>query len=328
MTRTGPVVASILLAWTLLSGCNDRAPATLKDARVKMGTRFSIQLVADDAAAGRSAIDAAYDEIDRVEALLSEWKDDSEITALNRAAGAGAQAVGVELFEVLARSIEISERTGGAFDVTFAACGSLWSFSDPHIPSRSELDDCVRNTGYRKLELDEVRRSVTLPRGMRIGIAGIGKGYGVDRAAGLLERHGFDRYIVDGGGDVRLSGTNVDQPWLVGVAHPRQVGGLLGSLTVERGAIVTSGDYMSYFERDGRRYHHILDPATGQPARGSVAVTVIAPTVTDADALATALFVLGPERALELLDSIPNTEALIIDPDLRQHRSPGFPDLN
>lgn len=292
-----------------------------------MGTQFGIQVVAADEAAARDAIEAAWGEIERVEALLSEWRESSEISAVNRAAGrAAAVPVGPELLEVVERSVELSERTEGAFDVTFASCGRLWSFSRPRIPGDDELRDCLGRVDFRKIEIDREHSTLRLPeRGMRIGIAGIGKGYGVDRAAAVLEARGLTDYIVDGGGDVRVRGRNVGGPWRIGIAHPRRPGEMFGRVEIDSGAIVTSGDYMSFFERDGVRYHHILDPATGRPARGAVAVTVIAPDATGADALATGLFVLGPARGLALVERLPGVEALFFDADVQARASSGFP---
>ena len=180
--------------------------------------------------------------------------------------------------------------------------------------------------GFQQVRLDERESSAFLPRpGMRIGLAGIAKGYGVDRAVELLLARGFGNVVVDGGGDLRAEGRDIDGPWAVNIAHPRRPGEIFQTIRVTRGAVVTSGDYLRYFERDGVRYHHIIDPATGRPASRSIAVTVVAGTATDADALATGLFVLGPEQGLALLGSLPGVEALYFAPDLTVLASPGFP---
>jgi thiamine biosynthesis lipoprotein len=330
---------AVALSLILLAGCsadregsgtrpivNEVAAQTLRDERLKMGTRFEIQLVVEDAEAGRAAIEAAYAEIDRVEDLLSEWRETSEISEVNRQAGRRAVVVGPDLFTVVERSIWAAEATGGAFDVTFAACGRLWSIRERRIPEEEAIAACLARVDYGRLELDPERSSIFVPDpDMRIGIAGIGKGYGVDRAAEVLAAHGFDRYIVDGGGDIRLSGTNVDRPWKVGIADPRRPERLFATAEPNGGAIVTSGDYQQFFEESGVRYHHILDTATGRPARRSVAVTVIAPTAMDADALATGLFVLGPKQGIAVAESLEGVEAMIFGPDLTAHRSGGFP---
>ncbi len=303
------------------------ADEVFTDRRAKMGTTFEIRVRAPSAEDGRAAIDAAFDEIDRLEALLSEWKETSEVSALNRAAGGAPVAIGADLLAVLTRAAEISQRTGGAFDVTFAACGRLWSFREPYrLASEEELAECRTHVGWRKVFLDAGSGTAALPdRSMKVGIAGIGKGYGVDRAAAVLESRGIRDYIVDGGGDIRLASSPGRRPWTVGIAHPRRPGALWGAISRSSGAIVTSGDYEAYFVEEGVRYHHILDPRTGRPSTGASAVTVIAPDATAADALATGLMVLGPERGLTLVESIPGVEALFLVDDREHSRSSGFP---
>jgi len=309
------------------SGGGADSPVAIRDERMKMGTRFEIQVVTGSPARGRRAIEAAYAEIDRLEALLSEWRETSEISELNRNAGHGPFHVGPELYEVLDRSVGVSRTTEGAFDVTFAACGALWSFRDRRVPADAEIDSCLGQVGFERVVLDPNFSTVELPGpAMRVGIAGIGKGYGVDRAVEVLVDHGIDRYIVDGGGDVRVAGANVDRPWRVGIADPRRRGEGYGAVELDRGAIVTSGDYERFFEVDGVRYHHILDPRTGRPASGTAAVTVIATEATEADALATGLFVLGPDRGLALAESLAGVEALFIDAEMVVRRTSGFPE--
>lgn len=320
-----PAIAAITLSLAV-QGCSrdPGSPVHVRDERLLMGTRFAIQVVHADRETARAAIEAAFAEVDRVEALLSEWRETSEISAVNRAAGGPALAVGDELMQVVQRSIEISGLTGGAFDITFATCAGLWSFRERRVPKDGEVEACLQKVGYERVELDSGASTLRLPEaGMRIGIAGIGKGFGVDRAAQVLEQRGIRAYVVDGGGDIRLLGDNRGRPWKVGIRHPRRPD-LYASVTASAGAVVTSGDYMQYFERDGHRYHHILDPATGRPATRSIAVTVTAPTATDADALATGLFVMGPRRGLELVDELEGVEALFFGPDLSVHRSSGF----
>jgi thiamine biosynthesis lipoprotein len=186
----------------------------------------------------------------------------------------------------------------------------------------------VEHVGWRRVEIDRAASTIRLPDPeQRIGIGGIGKGWSVDRAAAVLESRGFFDYTVAGGGDLRVRGAKPDGPWTIGIAHPRRTGGLIGRVRVDRGSIVTSGDYQRFFEVDGVRYHHILDPRTGRPARGAVSVTVIAPDATAADALSTGLFVLGPARGIEVAEALPGVEALIVDERLELHRTSGFPAL-
>jgi thiamine biosynthesis lipoprotein len=291
-----------------------------------MGTAFQIRVVTPDIAGGCAAIEAAFAEVAREEALFSEYRQTSEVSAINRAAGAAPVQVDAEVFGVLQRSLWASRVTRGAFDMTFAGCGGLWSVRDQRVPDDESLAACMGRVGFQKVRLDERESSVLLPEaGMRIGLGGIAKGYGVDRAVDVLLARGFTNVVVDGGGDLRVEGADIDGPWTVNIAHPRRPGEILETLRLGRGSVVTSGDYLRYFERDGVRYHHIIDPATGRPASRSIAVTVVAPTATDADALATGLFVLGPERGLAAIASLPGVEALFFAPDLSVHASPGFP---
>lgn len=318
----------VALAIPLIAGACAPETDVLRDRRSKMGTFFEIQLRAPDAPEAREAIDAAFTEIDRVEALLSEWRETSEISAVNARAGVEPVAVGEDLLAVVRRAGEISVATGGAFDITFAACGGLWSFREPRVPTDAELDACLPRVGWRRVVADPATRTLFLPEpGMRIGIAGIGKGYGVDRAAAILEARGFRDWLVDGGGDIRLSSSDPSRPWRIGIAHPRERGRLFGAIERTSGAVVTSGDYEAWFERDGVRYHHILDPRTGRPARGAAGVTVIAPDATTADALATGLFVMGPERGMRLAERLDGVAALFLDSDLDTTRTRGFPEV-
>jgi thiamine biosynthesis lipoprotein len=306
----------------------DHQPVHIREERALAGTLFQIDILSADEAYGREAIQAAFEEVARAEAVLSEWDRSSEVSAVNLGAGTTAVRVSPELYGVLNRSLWFSEITEGAFDVTFAGCGRLWSIRERRIPDQDELSQCLRNVGFRKVVLDPSRSVVFLPSvGMRIGLGGIAKGYRVDRAAEILASRGISEYVVNGGGDIRVSGGRGEGPWEVTIAHPREPGGSLGQLKMSEGAIVTSGDSTWYFIKDGIRYHHILDPRTGHPARQSLAVTVIGDSAMDADALATGLFVMGPVRGLALVESLPGYEALIVDPDLGVHTSSGFPDI-
>jgi len=320
--------ALLLAAPLALAGACARPDAAhpVEDTRDAMGTYVRIRVVSNEAGAARAAIDAAYDEIARLEAILSEWREDSEISAINRAAGGDPVRVGPETLAVLERAIEIAEVTDGAFDPTFAACGRLWSFRKRIVPDDDALRECLTAVDWRRVRIDPEAGTVALPdAAMRIGIAGIGKGWILDRAADVLRGRGLADFSVDGGGDLVLSGRGPHGRWRVGIADPRRPGELHGSIEAGPGSVVTSGDYLQGFDLDGRRYHHILDPATGRPADRSVAVTVIAGDAATADALATGLFVLGPEAGLATVARLPGVEALFFGPDLAVRTSPGFP---
>lgn len=292
---------------------------------IKMGTEFGIHVAHHDEEAARQAIAAAYDEIDRIEALISEWREDSEISELNRRAGAGPVPVGEDLWEVVERSLELSKLTDGAFDITFAACSGLWSISDKRIASDDEIEDCLPHIHYQNVRLDSEKSTIELVgEDTQIGIGAIGKGYGVDRAARVLSDRGMENFVVDGSGDLRVSGRRQDRPWRAAIAHPRSSEEVLAVIELSDVAFVTSGDYERYFKRDGTRYHHIIDPSTARPARASIATTVIAADATTADALATAFFVLGAEKSLAIAEELSDVEALVVTAEMAVYHTAGM----
>jgi thiamine biosynthesis lipoprotein len=297
--------------------------------RSLMESRFRIDVIVSDEIEGEAAIAAAFAEIERLEETLSNWSESSQISEVNRSAGKAPVVVGDELMTVLVRALEFSELTGGAFDVTFASCDGLWSVRDRRIPTAEEVTACLPHVDYRQVALDRQQSAVYIAdSAVRIGLAGLAKGYRIDCAAQVLERHGIIDYVVDGGGDMRMASSGVRKPWHIDVADPRRPGRSLGAVEISSGAIATSGDYQWFFERDGVRYHHIIDPATGRPARRSTSATVIAENALEADALATGLFVMGPEEGVVLAEQLPGVEALVIGPDLSVHATSGFPRLN
>lgn len=328
------LVPALLLGLFALVSCTGEtmAPRRTADGRIHlalerklMGTQFRIDAIVEEESAGRSAIEAAFAVVENAEGLLSNWDESSQISELNRAAGVQPVVVSHELVAVLQRAFEVADLTGGAFDITFASCGGLWSIRERRIPSDNELAACLGHVDYRQVAIDHQQSAVFIadPE-TRLGIAGLAKGYRVDRAADVLDRRGITDYVVDGGGDMRISTSSSGTHWPIKVAHPRQ-DVPLGTVRIASGAIATSGDYEWFFEHAGVRYHHILDPATGRPARKTTSATVIASSAVDADALATGLFVMGPEEGLELAEQLPGVEALLIAPDLSVHTTSGFP---
>jgi thiamine biosynthesis lipoprotein len=329
-------VAAVFLLAGVLAACTDSrcVVGPERDGTVRvtaerhlMGTRFRIDVITTDVEAGEQAVEAAFSEIERAEGLLSNWDEHSQISDVNRSAGVQPVTVSNELMAVLQRAFEVAELTGGAFDITFASCGGLWSIRDRKVPTEEEIAACLPHVDYRQVALDPERSAVYIADpDMRLGIAGLAKGYRVDRAAEVLESRGVTDYVVDGGGDMRVSTGALDAGWPIQVAHPRRETPL-GVVKIASGAIATSGDYEWYFEQNGVRYHHILDPATGRPAWRCLSATVIAASAVEADALATGLFVLGPDDGLELAERTPGVEAMLVGPDLTVRTTAGFPPL-
>jgi FAD:protein FMN transferase len=294
-----------------------------------MGTVISITVVGEAESKAVAAMDAALDEMERLEAVLSEWRPDSEISRINAAAGVRKVAVGDDTLAVVRAGLEVSRWSRGAFDISWAALRGMYLFKpgEERIPEEAEIRARLPLVDYRKIKLDERNKTVFLARkGMAIGTGGIAKGYALDRAGQTLEAAGIANYMLFGGGQVQVSGQRDGRPWRVGVQHPRQ-NDYFGFVQATSGSISTSGDYEHAFIKDGRRWHHIVDTSTGLPADRTSSVTIIAESGLYADAISTAVFVLGAERALPLLRDAPGrADALIVDPELRLHMSPGMRD--
>lgn len=294
-----------------------------------MGTVFDCTLaVTGDTAPAEKALQAAFQEVERVEALMSTYRESSPLSQVNARGADEAVRVPVELIDLIEQARSISELTGGKFDISFGAIGRLWKYDDenPILPDPAALKAALPLVDYKSIVVDRAAHTVRLAKpGMRIGLGAIAKGYGVDRVAGILKKKGFNDFIIYGGGDLIISGKKGDRPWRVGIQNPRDRSTYFAKLSLEAGgAVVTSGDYEQFFELDGKRYHHIIDPATGYPAAGTASVTIVAPSAARADALATGLFVLGPEKGMAIIESDPSIEGVIVDDQLNTVVSSGL----
>jgi thiamine biosynthesis lipoprotein len=290
-----------------------------------MGTELSISALHPDAALAKRAVDAAVVEIQRVEDLATDWRA-SPLMTLNRAAGDGPHAVPQELADLIERSILASQLTQGAFDPTFRAVGELWDFKakPPRIPTAAQVQQVLPQVGHDKVKVDVTASTVTRPEGLWIGLGGIAKGYGVDRAMAVLMEHGIENAVVNAGGDLKALGKNGDELWTIAIRHPRDQDRVIAVLPVSNTCVVTSGDYERFFEHDGKRYHHILDPRTGFPSTGAISATVVAPDAAVADALATALCVLPPGEGIALIEQLPRVEAIVVSIDGQVHATVGL----
>ena len=272
-----------------------------------------------DEAHVRSAFAAAAAEIRRIEAVMTTWRPDSELSKVNDAAGVAPVAVGKETYDVISTSVHTSEISEGTFDITFESLHGLWKFDqdlDPHPPTDAQIKAKLPLLNYHHIHLDEGKRSVFLDtKGVRISLGGIAKGYAVDRAAQVLEGMGLQAFFVQAGGDLFTKGRKPDgNEWQAGVRDPRgPEGSFFAMLSVSDHAFSTAGDYERSYFANGKRYHHIIDPRTGYPATASRSVTVWAPTALQADALDDAVFILGPEKGLALVESQEGVGAVIVD---------------
>ena len=303
------------------------APPVRKDGTIfaeseLMGTRVTVNVWLPPEHTARqagAAIEASFDEMARIEAIMSEWQPDSELSRFNRAAGGDMVALSPELTEVLARAREIAEATDGAFDPTFHAVGQLWSFRPgAQPPSKAAIAEKLPLVGFRGLEIDaDARRGRLARAGMMVGLGAIAKGYAVDRASALLRDRGFAHHVVEAGGDTYARGTKGGKKWMVGIQKPGERG-IVAALPSSNESVVTSGDYQRFFEHEGVRYAHILDPRTGWPLPQDASpqsVTLVAPNATDADAYATAVAVMGSDAGMRFVESQPTLDAVVIAPD-------------
>jgi len=292
------------------------------DTQAIMGTRVHAEFWHGDAARAGALLGAVMAEMRRIDQAYSTHRDDSELSALNRAAPLGWTPVSRELMELLQASARMAELTSGAFDVTYASAGRYYDYRKHQRPDDATLDTAVAAIDYRHVELDaaSLRVRYAHPQ-VYVDLGGIAKGYAVDRAIAVLRAAGITQAAVSAGGDSRIVGDRHGAPWTVGVRDPRHEGQLSAVLPLVDTAVSTSGDYERYFEEDGVRYHHILDPATGRSARGVRSVTILGANAIDTDGLSTSVFVLGLTAGLALIDRLPGVDAIVIDGDGNLHYS-------
>ncbi len=298
-----------------------------KRSQLHMGTLVTVTAVASDKNMGDRAVQAAFDEIKRLEQLLSTWRSDSELSQVNAEAGRRPVQVSRETVELVVRSIEMAQLTSGGFNIAVGPAMDAWSFTErQQIPTGEELQRLKPLVDWTIIQINKQTRTIYLPReGMRIDVGGIGKGYAADRMVAEMKRAGAVGGSVALSGDIKTFGVLPDRNGFpVGIRHPREEGALIAMIDLKDEAISTAGDYERFFEQDGIRYHHILDPQTLQPARACQSVSVIAKEGVVADGLDTGIFVLGPEAGMALVERLPHVEAIIVDDEGKMTVSSGL----
>ena len=311
-----PILAIALL---LVTGCAPnagRSPIAVKRDYMAMGSQLRVTLWTTDEAKGVAAADRVAAEFDRLEALLSVWKDGSDVLRINAAAGRHPVPVHDDTLAVIALAVEAGAMTGGKFDITFGALADIWKFDhdqDNRVPAPEAIARRVPLVDYTAVQVDRQAKTVFISRaGMRIHLGGIGKGYAVDRAVEMLRANGLRDFLVQAGGDMYASGTNNGQPWTLGIADPRGEHDAFAALSLRDRTFSTSGDYERFFMKDGVRYHHLIDPDRGEPARGCRSVTIVADRAVLADVLSTGVFILGPAEGMALIERLPDVEGVIV----------------
>lgn len=292
-----------------------------------MGSAFSFSAIHANTDSSYMAVRSAIDEVARIEEMISSWSDMSETSEINRNAGIRAVKVSPELYALIRRSLKVSKLSKGAFDITFQPAKGYWQFdrTERPLPDSSMICESLRHIGFRHIELLAGSRVYLNDSSIRISFGAIGKGYAANRAKAEMERFGVSGGLVNAGGDILSFGQGPqDGKWPVVVSNPVLPSQYVARVSVSGLAVVTSGDYEKYFTSNGKRYPHILDPRTGWPAIGLSSVSVFCPDAELADALSTAIFVLGVNDGLALVDQLMMVECFIIDNEGNKFYSKGL----
>ncbi len=314
--------------FTFLCSCSPKKESLYRKTMILMDTLVTIHVVADSEQAADRAMAKAFEEIAKLDTLLNFFSDTSELAMINRNAGTSGVRVSPETLEVLEKAVYASEKSGGAFDVTIGPEISLWNFFTQKKPDDATVRERLAFVNYRMLVLDRNASTAELKKkGMLMDLGAIAKGYAADKALDALKKSGIRSGLVAVAGDIKAFGLKPDgKPWRVGIRNPRQKGKddeILATLEVRDMAISTSGDYERFFVMDGERFHHILDPKTGYPARGCQSVSIMAKESVTSDSFSTAIFVLGPEKGMKLLRQL-GLEGVIVDSEGKIHITPGL----
>ena len=330
--RTPLISAALIAALALTLGCTSKQEPQkelFRKSATIMYTTVAVTVVAATSEQADDAIERAFDEIRELEKLLSFWTDDSEIAAINTNAGKNAVSVSQPTMEVISKALEISKMTNGAFDATVGPVIRQWDFKKEKLPEPGALKEALKKVDYMAIGLDVNNSTAYLSRPeMSFDTGGIAKGFAADRAIGILKALGIEAALVSVSGDIKAYGTKPDGTvWRVGIRDPRSEdpNEFIASVDLNNEAISTSGDYERFFIRDGKRYHHILDPKTGYPAYGSMSVSVIAGSATLTDGLSTGIFVLGPQKGLAVLEA-GGFKGVIVSSEGRTFITKGFGD--
>jgi len=290
-----------------------------------MGTAIRVELWHEEPTRGEAALDAVMEEMHRIDRTMSPFKPESELSRINREAARAPVPISKEMFDLIARSVEFSQLSDGMFDITFASVGCMFDYRNGIKPTADRIAAALPGIDYRHLRMDRRECTIQFARsGVRIDLGGIAKGYAVDNCIALLKSRGVKEALVMAGGDSRVLGDRRGRPWMIGIRDPRRKEDMVAMLPLVDTAISTSGDYERCFEADGVRYHHILDPKTGNSAFGVRSVTIIGPDATTTEGISKSVFIMGPERGIRFAESLPGIDAVIIDGDGNMHYTAGL----
>jgi thiamine biosynthesis lipoprotein len=327
------VSCSSFLIFLVFHACDQPDFEVVKSQKIMMDTYVSVRIFLQKGSSTTQAekdLQRVWREMAALDSLLSNYREDHEIAAIIRFAAKRPVRISHHTRELLLKAQEISELTSGAFDITVGSLTKLWGFGrNPAVPSPPEIEDVLKSVDFKFLQIDSLGSTISFRKAKTaIDVGGIAKGAIIDAAFHTLRRLGYTDFLVDAGGDLRMAAGELTagkrNTWVV---HPREPGEFFARFQLDRGAVATTGDYERYFFENDIRYHHIIDPSTGYPAQSAISTTVVAPDATTADALATAIFILGPTKGIALAEQLPNIEAMVVfegSQDLEVRMTPGL----
>lgn len=323
------ILASLLFGFlTIFAYGQERKYVSAHKTLKLMGSRFDITVVALNEELGYINIEEAIAEITRIEKIISSWDENSETSLINKNAGIKPVKVSYELFKLIERAKQISELTDGAFDISYASMDKIWKFdgSMKYMANDDEIKKSVAKVGYNKIILDAKNKTVFLKqKGMKISFGALGKGYAADKAKELLISKQVVGGIINASGDLTTWGTKATgEKWLIGIANPLSKDKIFSWLPIVESSVATSGNYEKYVTFKGKKYSHIIDPRTGYPSSGINSVSIFAKSAEVSDALATAIFIMGKDSGLFLINQLDGIEAILVDSNNKIHKSSGI----
>ncbi len=301
----------------LLIFCSTTDAQVLRKRTAKlMGARWDFTIVAKDSITAERNIDICIAEVTRIENLISDWIPATQVSQVNSNAGVKPVRVSSEVFELTKRALHLSEITGGAFDISFAAMDRIWKFDGTmtQMPTPDAIKKSVEKVGYKNIVMDSTNCTIYLKlKGMKIGLGALGEGYAADRCRKIMLARGIKAGIVNGSGDMSTWGKQPNgKYWTIGITNPAKTNELIKVISLKEGSVVTSGSYEKFVEFNGKRYSHIINPKTGYPATGLTSVTVFGPSAEAANGFSTSMMVLGKDAALKFIKKFPAYQYLII----------------
>ena len=315
----------VIIVSLFFASCSEKIS---KISRPLMGTEINLSLVGDKILVA-NASEKAFAEIARIEKLMSSWKKGTDISKINKDSWRRPVLISEETYSLIKQSIELSELTNGAFDISYASIAFLWNYKDKNftIPSDSKIKKYLPRVNYKNIRLYEIEKAVSFKkRGMKIALGAIAKGYAIKQTVKVLKKAGIKAGIAEEGGDLQVFGDNNGRSWKTGVMHPRKNSLLLIIDLYDMDSIATSGDYARVVKKGKKRYHHIINPRTGKPTETLASVSVICKDPVLADSIATAIFVLGIDGIKKISEKYPELNFIVMDLDMNLYISKNLED--